>query len=199
MKPNDAGQGWRRAVPKDRPHRRSNTKSSSCACRAGAGQAAGKPAAEQPRPGCGHCIEGLNQQLAFNQKRLSDISSLRWKKANSEFRQQDTQVQVETVSAQLQAAKAAQANAKLALDAEIGGINPAVAQVAAQLDDAQWQLEQTTIRAPADGVVTIMALASRRPSGAGQAGVVVLCSAPMSCWSACSRRMGSTPSSRGCG
>jgi multidrug resistance efflux pump len=104
-------------------------------------------------------VEGLNQQLAFNQKRLSDISSLAMEEANSEFRQQDTQVQVETVSAQLQAAKAAQANAKLALDAQIGGINPTVAQVTAQLDDAQWQLEQTTIRAPADGVVTIMALA----------------------------------------
>ncbi len=93
-------------------------------------------------------VEGLSQQLAYNQKRLSDISSLAMEEANSEFRQQDTQVQAETVSAQLQAAKAAQANAKLALAAEIGGINPTVAQVAAQLDDAQWQLEQTTIRAP---------------------------------------------------
>lgn len=104
-------------------------------------------------------VEGLNEQLAYNQKRLSDISSLAMEEANSEFRQQDTQVQAETVSVQLQAAKAAQANAKLALDAEIGGINPTVAQVADQLDDAQWQLEQTTIRAPADGVVTVMALA----------------------------------------
>lgn len=104
-------------------------------------------------------VEGLNQQLAFNQKRLADISSLAMEEANSEFRQQDTQVQAETVAAQLTAAKAVLANAKLALDAQINGTNPTVAQIEAQLGDAQWQLEQTTIRAPADGMVTLMALA----------------------------------------
>jgi len=45
----------------------------------------------------------------------------------------DTQVQVETVTAQLQAGKAAQLNAKIALDSEIGGVNTSVAQLQAQL------------------------------------------------------------------
>lgn len=55
-------------------------------------------------------------------------------------------------------AKAAQQSAKLALDSEIGGVNTTVAQIQAQLDNASWELSQTTIRAPADGYVTVVAL-----------------------------------------
>src|SRR5207248_2817956 len=60
---------------------------------------------------------------------------------------------------QLQAAKASQLSAKLAMDSEIGGINTAVAQTRAQLEHAKWELDQTTIRAPGDGYVTVLALA----------------------------------------
>jgi multidrug resistance efflux pump len=63
------------------------------------------------------------------------------------------------VSAQLGAAKAAQQSAKLALDSEIGGVNTTVAQLQAQLDSANWELSQATVRAPADGYVTVVALA----------------------------------------
>ena len=76
-----------------------------------------------------------------------------------QFQAQDRQNQYETVLAQLNVAKAAQQSAKLALDPEIGGINTTVAQTQAQLDDAVWELSQTTIRAPADGYVTVVALA----------------------------------------
>ncbi|WP_229167636.1 hypothetical protein [Bradyrhizobium altum] len=72
---------------------------------------------------------------------------------------QDVQVQYETVDFQLQAAKAAQLSARLAMDSEIGGVNTTVAQVQAQLDNAKWELEQTTIHAIGDGPVTVMALA----------------------------------------
>jgi multidrug resistance efflux pump len=78
--------------------------------------------------------------------------------AQTEFRLQDTQVQSETAQFQLQAAKAEQSRAKIALDSEINGVNTAVAQYQAQLDNAKWELEQTTIRAPADGYVTLIAL-----------------------------------------
>ena len=54
--------------------------------------------------------------------------------ANTEFREQDTQVPFETMSAQLGAARAAQQSAKLALNSEIGGVNTTVAQVQAQLE-----------------------------------------------------------------
>ncbi|MBR0784126.1 HlyD family secretion protein [Bradyrhizobium iriomotense] len=102
--------------------------------------------------------EGLAKQLAFHKRRLDDYGKLTSEGAQSQFRLQDTQVQYETVEFQLQAAKAAQLNAQLAMDSEIGGINTTVAQIQAQLDNAKWELDQTTIRAPGDGLVTVMPL-----------------------------------------
>jgi multidrug resistance efflux pump len=103
--------------------------------------------------------EGLAKQLAYHRQRLADYSKLAGEGAQTEFRLQDTQVQYETVEYQLQAAKAAQLNAQLAMESEVGGVNTTVAQIQAQLDNAKWELDQTTIRAPADGTVAVMALA----------------------------------------
>ena len=74
-------------------------------------------------------VAGLTAQAAYNKKRLADIETLAADMANTEFQAQDKQVQYETVSAQLVAAKAAQQSAKLALDSEIGGVNTTVATV----------------------------------------------------------------------
>ena len=104
-------------------------------------------------------VSGLTAQVAYNKKRLADIQTLASDDANTQFQAQDKQVQYETVSAQLGAAKAAQQSAKLALDSEIGGVNTSVAQLQAQLDNASWELSQATVRAPADGYVTVVALA----------------------------------------
>jgi multidrug resistance efflux pump len=103
-------------------------------------------------------VSGLTTQVAYNKKRLADIQTLAAEDANTQFQAQDKQVQYETVSAQLDAAKAAQQSAKLALDSEIGGVNTTVAQFQAQLDNAKWELSQTAVRAPADGYVTVVAL-----------------------------------------
>jgi multidrug resistance efflux pump len=88
-------------------------------------------------------VEGLTTQLAYNTQRLADIHKLTSEAALSLFREQDTQVQFETVSAQLLAAKAAQQSAKLAMESEIGGVNTTVAQIQAQLENAKWELDQT--------------------------------------------------------
>ena len=103
-------------------------------------------------------VTGLTAQVAFNTKRNADIQKLAAEGANTEFQAQDRQNQYETTLAQLNVAKAAELSAKLAMDSEIGGVNTRVAQIQAQLEDASWQLSQTTIRAPADGYVTVMAL-----------------------------------------
>jgi multidrug resistance efflux pump len=103
-------------------------------------------------------VAGLTAQAAYNKKRLADIQTLASDDANTQFQAQDKQVQYETVSAQLAAAKAAQQSAKLALDSEIGGINTTVAQIQAQLENASWELSQTSVRAPEDGYVTVVAL-----------------------------------------
>jgi multidrug resistance efflux pump len=103
-------------------------------------------------------VAGLDAQLKYNTKRLADIQKLSAEGANTEFKEQDTQVQYETVTAQLSAAKATQQSAKFAMDSEIGGVNTSVAQIQAQLENAEWELSQTGIRAPADGYVTAVAL-----------------------------------------
>ena len=103
-------------------------------------------------------VEALEKQNEFNKQRLADIQKLTGEQALSVFRAQDTQVQYETVYAQLQAAKAAQENARLAMEFEIGGVNTTVAQTEAQLGEAKWELDQTTIVAPSDGYATLIAL-----------------------------------------
>jgi multidrug resistance efflux pump len=103
-------------------------------------------------------VDGLTAQLTYNRQRLADIQKLTQQGADTSFKVQDTQVQYETVNYQLQAAKAAQTTAKLAMDSEISGVNTTVAQTEAQLDQAKWELEQTVVRAPRDGYVTVLAL-----------------------------------------
>src|SRR5437867_2482403 len=101
-------------------------------------------------------VSGLTTQVAFNKQRNADIQKLAEEGANTQFQAQDNQNQYETALAQLNAAKAAQQSAKLALDSEIGGVNTTVAQIQAQLDNANWELSQTAVRAPADGYVTLV-------------------------------------------
>ncbi|BBC03304.1 MULTISPECIES: HlyD family secretion protein [Bradyrhizobium] len=103
-------------------------------------------------------VDGLTKQLAFHTQRLADYRKLVSEDAQAVFKLQDVQAQYDTVEFQLQAAKATQLSAQLAMESEIGGVNTSVAQILAQLDHAKWELEQTTIRAVGDGVVTIMAL-----------------------------------------
>jgi multidrug resistance efflux pump len=48
--------------------------------------------------------------------------------------------------------------ARLAYESEIGGVNTTVARLRAELDEAQYDLDQTVTRAPGPGYVTQMAL-----------------------------------------
>jgi multidrug resistance efflux pump len=50
-------------------------------------------------------VSGLTTQVAYNKKRLADIQTLASEDANTQFQAQDKQVQYETVSAQLDAAR----------------------------------------------------------------------------------------------
>jgi multidrug resistance efflux pump len=104
-------------------------------------------------------VAGLTAQVAFNAKRLTDIERLAAEEANTQFQAQDRRNAYETVLAQLSVAKAAQQSAKLAMDSEVSGVNTTVAQIEAQLQNANWELLQTTIRAPANGYVTLIVLA----------------------------------------
>ncbi|HEY7840221.1 MAG TPA: HlyD family secretion protein [Gammaproteobacteria bacterium] len=76
--------------------------------------------------------------------------------------------QMESLAAQLQAmqaserqaeqaiseSRASEEEARLAFQSESGGMNPEVRRIQSQLDRARWELEQSVIRAPTDGMVT---------------------------------------------
>lgn len=103
-------------------------------------------------------VAAVTGQLRFAEQRRDDLARLTRTNAASEFRLQDEQKQVETLSAQLDAAKAQETRASLALDSQIGGVNTEVARLRAELAGARWDLGQTTVRAPTDGYVTNVAL-----------------------------------------
>lgn len=83
-----------------------------------------------------------------------------------------TRRQLESLQAQMEQARAAERQAtqainqaraseqevRLAFEAESGGMNPRVREIAALLERARWNLEQTVVRAPTDGLVTQLAL-----------------------------------------
>jgi multidrug resistance efflux pump len=104
-------------------------------------------------------VKGLVAQLEYAERRRDDIEKLARTSATSQFALQDAVAKVEQLAAQLQAAKAREVNARLALGSEINGVNTTVAQLNAQLEAAQWEFEQTTVRAAADGYVSTLALA----------------------------------------
>ena len=55
-------------------------------------------------------------------------------------------------------ARAALDRAELALGSQIGGVNTNVARIRAELANAEWELDQTTVRAPTDGRVAQLIL-----------------------------------------
>lgn len=65
---------------------------------------------------------------------------------------------IRSVQAQLRSAEAAEREARLAFDAESGGVNPEVRRRTAELETKRWNLEKTVVRAPTDGMVTQLLL-----------------------------------------
>jgi multidrug resistance efflux pump len=65
---------------------------------------------------------------------------------------------LETARQSLVGAQADEERARLAFSSNIAGVNTTVARLTAELGDAQYDLDQTVTRAPAEGFVTQMAL-----------------------------------------
>jgi multidrug resistance efflux pump len=73
--------------------------------------------------------------------------------------QLDTRRQAyKATQAAVESAKAGVEQAELALDSEIGGENTTVARLLAELRKAEFDLDQTVVRAPTDGFATQLAL-----------------------------------------
>lgn len=65
---------------------------------------------------------------------------------------------LQSVRDRLRGAQAQEDEARIAFESETDGQNPQVQQIAAELANAKWELEQTIVRAPADGYATQVAL-----------------------------------------
>ena len=104
-------------------------------------------------------IKAVASQLAYAVKNRDAQVRLVQTNSTAKLNAEQATAQVDMYTAQLVAARARETIAKLALGSEIDGENTTVAQLVAQLDNAKWELGQTTVRAPTDGFVSTMAVA----------------------------------------
>lgn len=103
-------------------------------------------------------IASLEAQISFARQRVADVLQLQSRGAATEFKVQEAITQLESLVAQRDSAAARARSLEIAIASEIGGVHSSVAQVEAQIDRARWELEQTTVRAPSDGMVTVLTL-----------------------------------------
>ena len=71
--------------------------------------------------------------------------------AGDRFALESAQTDVKRLEADLASSRANEASIRAGLNAKVGDDQAAVAEVRAQLAQAQWELDQTTLYAPADG------------------------------------------------
>ncbi|MGI2258955.1 HlyD family secretion protein [Shewanella sp. GXUN23E] len=101
------------------------------------------------------------QAIANRDKAAREYDRFKRGYASGAFTEQelDTRQQAfKAAEAAVDAARQRVTQAQLALDSEIGGENTTVAGLLAQLQKAEFDLEQTVVRAPTNGYVTQLAL-----------------------------------------
>lgn len=103
-------------------------------------------------------IASLEAKLAFGIARRDDIIRLADRGASSEFKLQEAVSTIEQLEAGLRAASARKAGLQRRIAAQVGGVDVGVVEVENMLAQARWALDQTVVRAPADGVVTGLSL-----------------------------------------
>ena len=100
-------------------------------------------------------VRSTNAQLALSRTRLKEYQQLVATGAGSQFDVENTETEVVRLEQQLVSTQAQENQTLLALDAKVGDRQSRVAQVLAQLDAAQFNLENCEVRAPAEGIVTM--------------------------------------------
>lgn len=99
-------------------------------------------------------VEKARAQVALAQQTYDRQSELLEKKVVAQATVDTAQRNLDAGKQTLAEAEAAQQRARLAFTSEIGGVNTTVARLAADLRDAQYDLQQTTVTAPTNGYVT---------------------------------------------
>ncbi|PRY23542.1 multidrug resistance efflux pump [Aliiruegeria haliotis] len=99
-------------------------------------------------------IESLQVQLAFGIQRRDDIIELEDRGASTTFQLQEAVSTIDQFKASIRAAEARKASLERRIAAQIDDTDVGVVEVENALAQARWNLEQTVVRAPADGRVT---------------------------------------------
>jgi len=102
--------------------------------------------------------ERANSEVKLAQENYDRQSELFSKKVIAQATLDTYTRNLEAAKQSYAAAQAAEEHARLAYSSQIGGVNTNVAQLQAALNDAQFNLDQTVVRAPGDGFVTQVAL-----------------------------------------
>ncbi|HEX6397010.1 MAG TPA: efflux RND transporter periplasmic adaptor subunit, partial [Steroidobacteraceae bacterium] len=110
--------------------------------------------------------EAIVAQLKLAREREAQTRELAATGAGSQYDYQQAQMNVANLQAQLDAATATERSAQAKVGAknakgdqdEIANVKAKILQAESQLADAQWRLEQTVYRAPADGTVVSLSL-----------------------------------------
>jgi len=103
-------------------------------------------------------VEKVNVQLKLAQDEYARQLQLFEKKVIAQAALDIATRNIDGAKQSLAEAEAAAERAKLAYESEIGGVNTTVAGLQAELSDAEYDLDQTVVRAPGSGYVTQMAL-----------------------------------------
>ncbi|MGV6803080.1 MAG: HlyD family secretion protein [Ruegeria sp.] len=99
-------------------------------------------------------IEALIAQLSFGEQRRDDIIELEERGATATFQLQEAVATIDQLTAGLRAAEARRAGLVRRIAAQIDGADVGVVEAEKALETAIWNLEQTEVRAPDDGIVT---------------------------------------------
>ena len=110
--------------------------------------------------------ESIAAQLKLARERENQTRELARTGAGSEYDYQQAQTNVTNLQAQLDAAVATERTAQAKVGSrnakgdqdEIANVKAQIERAEAQLADAEWRLEQTVYRAPADGTVVALSL-----------------------------------------
>jgi len=103
-------------------------------------------------------VKRVEAALEATKVKSAQFAAAAKKNAISQLRLEEVNENVLVLKAELESAKAALRLAEIALESEIGGKNPAVAEILAELATAKYNLEHTTIVAPSDGYIANLQL-----------------------------------------
>jgi multidrug resistance efflux pump len=103
-------------------------------------------------------VEKVKVQLKLAQDEYDRQAQLFEKKVIAQAALDIATRNIDAAKQALAEAQSAAEKARLAYESEIGGVNTTVARLKAELNDAEYNLDQTVTRAPGPGYVTQMAL-----------------------------------------